>query len=45
VTVRKADVAEEAMSHLLDLAERLMLETLAQQGAAAAAPSSVPTTD
>jgi DNA-binding GntR family transcriptional regulator len=45
VTARKADVAEEAMSHLLDLAERLMLETLAQQGAAAAAPSSVPTTD
>jgi len=45
VTVRKADVAEEAMSHLLDLAERLMLETLAQQGDAAAAPSSAPTTD
>jgi DNA-binding GntR family transcriptional regulator len=45
VTARKADVAAEAMSHLLSLAERLMLEALAQQGDAVAAPPSVPTTD
>jgi DNA-binding GntR family transcriptional regulator len=44
VTARKADVAEEAMSHLLSLAERLMLEALAQPGDAAAAPSYNPTT-
>jgi len=31
VVARKAAVAEEAMSHLLELAQRLMLEALAQQ--------------
>jgi len=31
VTARKADVAEEVMSHLLDLAQRLMLEAIAHQ--------------
>jgi DNA-binding FadR family transcriptional regulator len=45
VTARKADAAEEAMSHLLSLAERLMLDALAQQGDGVAAPPSDPTTD
>jgi DNA-binding GntR family transcriptional regulator len=40
VTARKTDAAEEAMSHLLDLAQRLMLEAIAHQGnGAAAAPA------
>jgi DNA-binding FadR family transcriptional regulator len=38
VTARKTDAAEEAMSHLLDLAQRLMLEAIAHQGNGAAAP-------
>jgi len=40
---RKAAVAEEAMSHLLELAQRLMLEALAQQGNGGAAPPSAET--
>ena len=45
VTARKADAAEEVMSHLLGLAERLMLEALAEQGDAVATQSSGATTD
>ena len=43
VVARKAAVAEEAMSHLLELAQRLMLEALAQQGNGDAAPPSAET--
>jgi len=43
VVARKAAVAEEAMSHLLELAQRLMLEALAQQGNGDAVPPSAGT--
>ena len=43
VVARKAAVAEEAMSHLLELAQRLMLDALAQQGNGNAAPPSAET--
>ncbi len=43
VVARKADVAEEAMSDLLDLAQRLMLEALAHGNGAA--PPSAEATD
>jgi len=45
VTARKAEVAEEVMSHLLSLAERLMLEALTEQDEAGGASSSAATMD